>query len=158
MTRNATEPSPVAAPEADFFDSPIFKLMVASSLLARPFNESIGPERDLTLPEWRAMVALHARGGLSNIEVSELTGLDAMTVSRALDRLRRNGRVGRSRDEQDGRRQINSLTASGRNTYRAVVKLARQRQDAMTSELSQSDVRGLERTLDTIILHLKGEA
>lgn len=157
MKRPANEPTAVAEPESDFFDSPIFKLMVASSLLARPFTESIGPERDLTLPEWRAMVALHARGGLSNIDVSELTGLDAMTVSRALDRLRRHGRVERARDEQDGRRQINQLTTSGRSTYRAVVKLARQRQDAMTSELSHSDVRGLERTLDTIIAHLKGE-
>ena len=75
---------------ADFIESPVFKLLLTSSLLARPFTESIGPDRDLTLPEWRCLIALNARGGLSNIEVSELTGLDEMTVSRALDRLRRN--------------------------------------------------------------------
>lgn len=139
----------------DFIDSPVFKLLLVASLLARPFTESIGPERDLTLPEWRSLIALHARGGLSNIEVSELTGLDAMTVSRAMDRLRRNGRVERSRDAADGRRQINKLTGSGRATYRAVVKLARERQDAMTCSLSNAELRSLERTLDRIIGQLR---
>lgn len=157
MTRNAPGFDSSTTAEIDFLDSPIFKLLIATSLLARPFNESIGPERDLTLPEWRSMVALHARGALSNIEVSELTGLDTMTVSRALERLRRNGRVERDRDEQDGRRQVNRLTTAGRATYRAVVKLARQRQDAMTSELNEADVRALERVLDNIISHLKRE-
>lgn len=141
--------------EVDFIDSPVFKLLVASSLLARPFTESIGPDHDLTLPEWRALVALHAKGALSNTEVSELTGLDAMTVSRALDRLRRNGRVERSRDEIDGRRQNNKMTAAGRVTYRAVVKLARQRQKEMTAGLGGSDVVALELTLDKIIAAIK---
>jgi len=136
-------------------DSPTFKLLVASSLLARPFVEHIGPERDLTLPEWRTLVALDAKGALSNIEVSELTGLDKMTVSRALDRLRGNERVERARDPADGRRQINRMTASGRATYRAVVKLARQRQEAMGSDLTERDLVVLERTLDRIIAHLK---
>ena len=138
-----------------FIDSPTFKLLVASSLLARPFVEHIGPERDLTLPEWRTLVALDAKGALSNIEVSELTGLDKMTVSRALDRLRGNERVERARDPADGRRQINRMTASGRATYRAVVKLARQRQEAMGSDLTERDLVVLERTLDRIIAHLK---
>ena len=142
------------ASSAPFIDSPTFKLLVAASLLARPFVEHIGPERDLTLPEWRTLVALDAKGTLSNVEVSQLTGLDKMTVSRALDRLRGNGRVERTRDEADGRRQINRMTPAGRTTYRSVVQLARERQTAMSSDLSARDMAILERTLDRIIGHL----
>jgi DNA-binding MarR family transcriptional regulator len=156
MSSSPQQPSSaVDALDGAFIDSPTFKLLVAASLLARPFIEHIGPERDLTLPEWRTLVALDAKGTLSNVEVSELTGLDKMSVSRALDRLRSNGRVQRTRDEVDGRRQINRMTSAGRATYRSVVKLARDRQDAMASDLSARDLVVLERTLDRIINHLK---
>jgi DNA-binding MarR family transcriptional regulator len=155
MSTKLQEASPSADMSGAFIDSPTFKLLVAASLLARPFVEHIGPERDLTLPEWRTLVALDAKGALSNVEVSELTGLDKMTVSRALDRLRGNARVERTRDSVDGRRQINRMTTSGRATYRSVVKLARLRQETMASDLSERDLVVLERTLDRIIAHLK---
>ena len=141
--------------EVDFIDTPVFKLLVAASLLARPFMETVGPERDLTLPEWRALVVLHAKGALTNIQVSEWTGLDPMTISRALDRLHGNGRLDRVRDPEDGRRVINRMTNLGRATYRSVVKLARKRQESMVSELNVRDVQTLERTLDVIIHHLR---
>lgn len=142
-------------PPAEFIDSPVFKLLQAASLLARPFIDTIGPEKDLTLPEWRSLVALYSKGELSNTEVAELTGLDAMSVSRALDRLKRNGRVERSRDTVDARRQINRLTTSGKAVYRSVVKLARQRQDAMIDGLSEQEVQAFHATLGRIVQRLR---
>ena len=145
----------VVESEVDFIDTPVFKLLIAASLLARPFIETVGPERDLTLPEWRALVALNAKGALTNGQVSEHTGLDAMTISRALDRLQGNGRLVRVRDPDDGRRVINRMTNAGRSTYRAVVKGARGRQEEMLKELSSRDVETLDRTLNHIIYNLK---
>jgi DNA-binding MarR family transcriptional regulator len=141
--------------ERDFIDSPVFKLLLAANLLARPFIEKIGPEKDLTLPEWRCLVALQAKGELSNTEVAELTGLDPMSVSRALDRLQRNDRVERTRDPDDGRRQLNRMTASGRAVYRAVVKLARQRQEAMVRGLAEKEVLLFDDMLGRIIGRLR---
>ena len=138
-----------------FIDSPAFKFIVAASLLARPFVENVGLARDLTLPEWRSIVVLHARGELSNSEVADLTGLDAMSVSRALDRLNRNGRVVRTRDPQDGRRQLNRLTASGRSIYRTIVKAARLRQDVMVRQLSEKEIRQFDDMLDRIVAGLR---
>ena len=141
--------------EQDFIDSPVFKFIIAASLLARPFIEKVGVAQDLTLPEWRSIVALQARGELSNSGVVDLTGLDAMSVSRALDRLNRNGRVVRTRDPQDGRRQLNRLTASGRSIYRTVVKAARLRQDVMVGRLSEKEIRQLDEMLDRIVAGLR---
>lgn len=141
--------------QEDFIDSPVFKLLQTASLLARPFIDTIGPARDLTLPEWRSLVVLFSKGDLSNTEVAELTGLDAMSVSRALDRLKRNGRVERMRDTVDARRQINRLTTSGKAVYRAVVKLARQRQQAMIEGLGEEEITAFHQTLGKILQHLR---
>jgi DNA-binding MarR family transcriptional regulator len=154
MNPRPNEPA-VDAPEAAFIDSAIFKLLVASSLLARPFMEKIGPSHSLSLPEWRSLVVLDAKGGLSNVAVAELTGLDAMTVSRALDRLHRSGRVERIRDADDKRHWINRMSRAGRATYRAVLKEARKRQRDMAGDLTTSDIQDLQRTLDRIIEHLR---
>ena len=143
-------------PEAAFIDSTIFKLLVTASLLARPFMEKIGPTHALSLPEWRALVVLDAKGALSNIAIAELTGLDAMTVSRALDRLHRSGRVDRIRDPVDRRHWNNRMTSIGRSTYRAVLKQARERQQDMAGDLTASDLQKLGQTLDQIIGQLRG--
>ena len=155
MNRPSQPRSAAAESEPDFIDSAIFKLLMVSSLLARPFTEHVGPENDLTLPEWRALIALNAKGQSSNTEISELTGLDAMTISRALDRLHRRARIERIRDPQDGRRQLNRLTASGRSTYRSVLKGARLRQQAMTEDWQADEIRTFETALDRIIAHLR---
>jgi DNA-binding MarR family transcriptional regulator len=154
MTPRHNEPA-VDDTEAAFIDSAIFKLLVASSLLARPFMETIGPSHSLSLPEWRSLVVLDAKGALSNVAVAELTGLDAMTVSRALDRLHRSGRVERIRDPDDKRHWINRMTRAGRATYRSVLKQARKRQQDMAGDLTAGELQNLERTLGRIIGHLR---
>jgi DNA-binding MarR family transcriptional regulator len=146
---------PAGDPPEAFIDSTIFKLLVASSLLARPFMERIGPSHALSLPEWRSLVVLDAKGMLSNVAIAELTGLDAMTVSRALDRLHRSGRVERVRDPDDKRHWINRMTRAGRATYRAVLKDALKRQRDMAGDLAASDLEILQRTLDRIIDQLR---
>ena len=78
-----------------------------------------------------------------------------MTVSRALERLHRSGRVERIRDPDDKRHWINRLTRAGRATYRAVLKEARKRQRDMAGDLTTSDIKGLQKTLDRIIEHLR---
>nr|WP_256354658.1 MarR family transcriptional regulator [Variovorax sp. dw_308] len=120
--------------------------------------ETIGPTHALSLPEWRALVVLDAKGALSNIAVAELTGLDTMTVSRALDRLHRNGRVDRIRDPLDKRHWINRMTSTGRSTYRAVLKQARERQQDMAGDLTASELQSLGSTLDRILAQLRNPA
>jgi len=154
MTPRPNEPA-VDDTEASFIDSAIFKLLVAAILLARPFMETIGPSHSLSLPEWRSLVVLDAKGALSNVSVADLTGLDAMTVSRALARLHRSGRVERIRDPDDKRHWINRMTRAGRATYRAVLKEARKRQRDMAGDLTTSDIKSLQKTLDRIIEHLR---
>ena len=65
-------------------DSVFFKLVSVVNLTARPFQQRVGEQHQLTLNEWRAMAVIGARPGLTATQVADLTGLDKMAVSRAL--------------------------------------------------------------------------
>lgn len=135
--------------------SPTAKLIFISTLLAKPFMERIGPEHEITLPEWRTLVALDPDQVLSNTEICERTGLDAMTVSRALARLRRKGRVERTRDNADARVHRNTMTAAGRDTYQSILQLAWHRQATMMQALDEQQIQQLHQTLDLLVAQLK---
>ena len=61
--------------------SPTAKLIFIATLLPKPFMERIGSEHEITLAEWRTLIALDPGQVLSNTEMGEPTGLDAMNRS-----------------------------------------------------------------------------
>jgi DNA-binding MarR family transcriptional regulator len=141
--------------EKDLIHSPMFALLLAADLLARRLIEMFGPDCDVTMPEWRCLVVLHAKGALWNSEVTDLTGLGAMTVNRALDRLTRAGRLEQARDPDDGRRQINQVTSAGHALYRSTVKLARDRQEAMARGLTAEETKRFGDMLQRVVKQLR---
>ena len=94
-------------------DSIFFKLVRVVNLTARPFVESIGRAHHLTLNEWRVMLVLASHPGSAAQEVVAHTGLDKMTVSRALSGLQRRGRLVRREDAADKRRALLTLSSAG---------------------------------------------
>src|SRR4029079_10784965 len=82
-------------------DSIFFKLVRVVNLTARPFSESIGKAHRLSLNEWRVLLALAQHTPVRASEVAALTGLDKMSVSRAIAGLERHGRVVRKVDADD---------------------------------------------------------
>ena len=101
-------------------DSLFFRLVRVVNLTARPFSESIGRAHHLTLNEWRVLLVLANHPGVAASEVAALTGLDKMSVSRALGGLVRRGRVVRRVDPADKRRQLLRLSADGERLYERV--------------------------------------
>ena len=126
-------------------------LFVASDLVARSFAGAIGRRHDLTLAEWRCMMVLATRPGLANIEVAEASGMDVMTVSRALRRLERHGRLARRADPADNRRVTGSLTASGLDLYVTVAASA----ELLFRELKSQERAQLARYLQALIASLR---
>ena len=97
------------------------------------------------------MMVLAPRPGLANIEVAEASGVDVMTVSRALRRLERHGRVERRADPADKRRITGSLTTKGLDLYRAVAPSA----ELLFGELNVQDRAQLSRYLKAFIARLR---
>jgi DNA-binding MarR family transcriptional regulator len=135
-------------------DSIFFKLVRVVNLTARPFVESIGRAHRLTLNEWRVMLVLASHPGSAAQEVAAHTGLDKMTVSRALAGLHRRGRLVRREDARDKRRTLLTLSAAGQRVYETIGAGGKAREQQLFAALSAADQLQLGRTLDTLVATL----
>ena len=132
-----------------------FKLVRVVNLTARPFVETLSREHALSLNEWRAMVVLASHPGAAAREVAEFTGLDKMSVSRAIAGLARAGRIVKQRDAADARRTPLRLSATGQRLFVAIGEQAAQREDQLFGRLARSEKAALDRTIDRLIAALR---
>ena len=132
-------------------DSIFFKLVRVVNLTARPFVESVGRRHRLSLNEWRVMLVLASHPGVAAQEVALHTGLDKMTVSRALAGLARHGRLVRKLDATDKRRTCLWLSAAGQRVYEKVGTSGKAREAQLFAAVGPAEQAALGRTLDTLI-------
>ena len=135
-------------------DSIFFRLVRVVNLTARPFSESIGRLHRLTLNEWRVLLVLANHAGVAANDVAALTGLDKMSVSRALAGLVRRGRVLRRVDGLDKRRTRLRLSAEGERLYQRIGAPAQARERQLFSGIGADEQARLGRTLDRLIANL----
>jgi DNA-binding MarR family transcriptional regulator len=135
-------------------DSIFFRLVRVVNLTARPFSESIGKSHHLALNEWRVLLVLANHPGVAASEVAALTGLDKMSVSRALAGLLRRDRVLRRVDGADKRRTLLRLSAEGERLYERIGAPAKERERLLFRGIGAAEQRQLGRTLDRLIENL----
>ena len=138
-------------------DTLFFKLVRLVNLTARPFAEHIGRANRLTLTEWRAMIVLASHPGIAAQEVVARTGLDKMSVSRAIASLERHARVSRREDPNDKRRAHLTLTAAGRRVFERIAESATAREAQLFANVSTAEQRQMNDTLDKLLAGLASE-
>ena len=144
----ATEQLPVDS-------SLFFKLVRVVNLTARPFHEGVGKQHALSINEWRVMVVLASHPGVSATDVADSTGLDKMTVSRALAALARSDRLVREDDPADLRKSRLFLSPAARRLFAKIGAQATRREAGLFSGLSASELEGVNATLDKLIEALR---
>ena len=132
-------------------DSIFFKLVRLVNLTARPFVETLGKAHKLTLNEWRVMLVIASHPCVAAQEVALHTGLDKMSVSRALAGLTRSNRVLRRNDPADKRRGLLTLSAAGRRVYEQIGVGSKAREAQLFAAVSATEQQRLDRTLDRLI-------
>jgi DNA-binding MarR family transcriptional regulator len=132
-----------------------FRLTRVVNLTARPFMETLSRTHHLSLNEWRSMVVLANHPGVAARDVAEATGLDKMSVSRALAALERQGRLERSANPADARSALLRLTAAGEQLYRAIGALAAEREAQLFAGISAAERAALAATIDKLIAALR---
>lgn len=135
----------------------IYRLLRLVNLLSRPFQERFGTRYDLSLTEWRVMMALAARPGTTATEISDWSGLHVMNVSRSVARLVRQGRVLRAVDPADRRRSLLRLSRRGQALFALIAPSAQAREDMVRAVLSDSEAAALRTMIDRLIAHLRDE-
>jgi DNA-binding MarR family transcriptional regulator len=119
---------------------------VTSSAIAAAYEKRFG----LSIPEWRVIAVLMRHPGLSAREVAEKSRMDAVAVSRAVNRLLRAGRLRRAVAADDRRRSILQVSAAGAAVYRGVAPLALEFERSLLDTLSPGDRATLDRLLQEL--------
>lgn len=151
----ALETLPTQGESLPLDSSLFFKLVRVVNLTARPFQAGMGKANQITLNEWRAMVVLASHPGSAATDIAEATGLDKMSVSRALAGLRRLDRVQLKSDATDQRRSHVYLSKAGRKLFEQIGASAMQREAELFSGVSAQEIQAMGSTLDKLVLALK---
>jgi len=118
---------PAARADSRIKETLTFRLLVAVNRIVQPFQERFGKPNDLTLPEWRCMMALAAHPRSSGEDVTRRMSMDKMAVSRSLRRLEQHGRVRREQDPANARRNLWELTEAGWDLFDTILPGALER-------------------------------
>jgi DNA-binding MarR family transcriptional regulator len=119
---------------------------VTSNAIAAAYEERFG----LTIPEWRVIAVLMRHPGLSAREVAGKSRMDAVAVSRAVNRLLRAGRLRRAVAPDDRRRSILQVSAAGAVVYRGVAPLALEFERSLLETLTSAERAALDRLLGAL--------
>jgi DNA-binding MarR family transcriptional regulator len=147
------------APALPLDSSLFFKLVRVVNLTARPFVETLARTHQLSLNEWRVMVVLANRPGVAASDLAAGTGLDKMSISRAVAALSRHGRLRKQVDAQDGRRTLLWLNAAGVRVFRTIGERAKQREVQLFGGIDAAELQRLDRLMDQLLAALaEGDA
>ncbi len=148
-------PEVATPPRLPLDSSLFFKLVRVVNLTARPFVETLSRSHQLSLNEWRVMVVLASHPGVAAREVADSTGLDKMSISRAIAVLQRRGRLVKRADTADARRTQLWLSDTGQALFTAIGTLASGREAQLFSGISAAEQALVGQMMDRLIAALQ---
>lgn len=151
MDETGNTTSTAARTDKRLADTIAYKMILAMNLMVRPFVEEHSRRYSLTLSEWRAMIALAAQPGMSGEDIAQMLYMEKMTVSRSLRSMEKSGRVVRSKDPNNLKRNEWQLTDTGWKLFNSIAEQALERQENLMSVLSAKEKAALSRTLDKLL-------
>jgi DNA-binding MarR family transcriptional regulator len=92
--------------------------------LVESFTADALKDHGLSIDMWRVMAALSNNGGQRQVDLSDMTSIDASTLSRLVSRLVRIGLVTRSRSETSNREVVVALSPKGRALVQKLIPIA----------------------------------
>jgi DNA-binding MarR family transcriptional regulator len=139
-------PGSAGAPEREGFElSGLFgyvlaRLSASAAALAEAEAQAVA---GLTLPEYRLLAMLTARGPMGVVELQHATRIDKAWVSRTLAKLVAKGLVAASAAPHDARRVAYQATPAGQRTGAQLIERAMQRQQGYFEGFSADEVAQL---------------
>jgi DNA-binding MarR family transcriptional regulator len=130
----------VAPPDASEAPDELVDTVLAASraLVAVAARSLAAAGDDVTLPQYRALVVLAAKGPLGTAELAAALVVNPSTATRMCDRLVRKGLVRRHRQAGDRRTVRIALTPAGRDLVAAVTRRRRAELARLLSVLPQA--------------------
>jgi DNA-binding MarR family transcriptional regulator len=119
---------------------------LGSALVLR-FSENALTRHGLSIAAWRVLAALSDSGPQRQIDLSDVTSIDASTLSRLVTRLVQRGLATRTRSNRSNREVVVALTARGDKLVGALIPIARQLERSAVSGLAPAELRSTRAVL-----------
>ncbi len=119
-----------------------------SRLLQKMYGERFG----LSVIGWRLVAILSHHSPLSAKALAELTGMDQVSVTRAVDQLVAQRYVSRRGDSEDRRRVVLRLSKKGEDVYNDILPVLHAVDNALVAHLSLSEAHELRATLERVLV------
>jgi MarR family transcriptional regulator, organic hydroperoxide resistance regulator len=125
------------------------------TIIADQFGAEALAEHGLSIALWRVMAVLASSGGQRQIDLADLTSIDASTLSRLVTRLVRMGLVTRTRSTRSNREVTVKLAAKGSALVARLIPLARAFEGDAITGLSPQELLVLKRCLRRMYGNMK---
>jgi len=130
-------------------------LLKLTNRLMAPFSTYLEHRYRISLNEFRLLMTIGALGGSASHELAEMTGVNVMSVSRAVATLQREGRIDARRDPTNHRRKCLTLTEEGQRLYAIMRPQTETVADYLFSELSDGEIDQLGTFVSRLIATLE---
>lgn len=133
----------------------LHRILKLSNRLMAPFSTYLEHRYKISVNEFRLLMLIGRYGTAASHELVEMTGVNAMSVSRAVSALQKHGRLHVNRDPSNRRRKTLSLTEEGERLYRKMRPQTDRVAEYLLSDLASDEVEMLNRVLETLIMTLE---
>ncbi|PJJ97074.1 MarR family transcriptional regulator [Lysobacteraceae bacterium NML03-0222] len=137
----------MSSPQLDLDSFLPYRLSVLSNRISQSIARLYAERFGISITEWRVIAVLGRYSGLSANQVAERTAMDKVAVSRALARLVERGLIVRSTDDDDRRRSVLALSASGKRIHTQIAPLALEMEHKLLAGFDKEERRLLDRLL-----------
>ena len=129
----------------------LHQLLKLTNRLMAPFSTHLSHRYKISLNEFRLLMTIGALGRTASHELAELTGVNVMSVSRAVATLERHARIEVVPDPRNRRRKWLSLTEEGQRLYDIMRPQSGKVADYLFSDLSDAETAQLGTILTRLI-------
>jgi DNA-binding MarR family transcriptional regulator len=124
--------------------------------LVESFTADALTPNGLSIAMWRVLAALSNRGEQRQIDLVDMTSIDASTMSRLVTRLVRNGLVTRSRSAKSNREVVVELSPKGRALVLRLIPIAKKLEQTASMGLPAKELAVAKRALGRMYENLVG--
>jgi DNA-binding MarR family transcriptional regulator len=129
----------------------LHQLLKLTNRLMAPFSMHLAHRYKISLNEFRLLMTIGRLGRTASHELAELTGVNVMSVSRAVQTLERHGRIEVQPDPANRRRKWLSLTAEGERLFELMRPQSEQVAKYLFSDLDSAEIGQLQTIINRLI-------
>ncbi len=133
----------------------LHRLLKLNNRLLAPFSTYLEHRHKISVNEFRLLMMIGRLGVTVSHELAELSGVNTMSVSRAVTALHRHGRIEVATDPDNRRRKTLTLTAEGARLFRTMLPTTDKVARYLFEALRPDEVMAFDRYVSTLTAALE---